>query len=171
MGKVADNLNAVADMIEHGKMWCKNEWSAMREIARQPIGTADRVGCAEGLLAEQMGLYNGFTAVSMFSLIEPNTKENKFLRRIGQILNFRDDEDDNEGDVDGNCYYLSELRETDEWRVLVKTIQESGVFKERHTGEVDDVNAVVVWNDGEETTEADAAMMFRKAAIAAEESA
>ena len=54
---VEENLLAVADMIRDKGMLCKEAWSR--------VEMGKRKGCAEGLLAEQMGLYNGFSKQMM----------------------------------------------------------------------------------------------------------
>ena len=143
---VADNLNAVADMIKYHGMLCKEAWST--------IVRGKRKGCAEGLMAEQMGLYNGFTQQLAQVKNEFGTYE---LLNMGEILNFNSDDFQDDDDL------LQELRETDEWKVLAKTILESdpekwGSFNER---------IVLAFNDLPGNSATDVEMMFRKAAIEA----
>jgi len=136
MSTVAENLNAVADMIKERGMFCKEAWSRIVE--------GQRKGCAEGLLAEQLGLYNGTTS----QLVQVQDDFGRYqLLNLGEVLNF------------------NRLRTTEEWRILAQTIKESDPEKyKRLFGRV-----VIGWNDDEKTTEHDVEMMFRKAAIAAEE--
>jgi len=137
MSTVAENLTAVADMIKERGMFCKEAWSRIVE--------GQRKGCAEGLLAEQLGLYNGTTS----QLVQVQDDFGRYqLLNLGEVLNF------------------NRLRTTEEWRILAQTIKESDPekYKRLWVGRV-----VIGWNDDEKTTEHDVEMMFRKAAIAAEE--
>jgi len=136
MSTVAENLTAVADMIKERGMFCKEAWSRIVE--------GQRKGCAEGLLAEQLDLYNGTTS----QLVQVQDDFGRYqLLNLGEVLNF------------------NRLRTTEEWRILAQTIKESDPEKyKRLFGRV-----VIGWNDDEKTTEHDVEMMFRKAAIAAEE--
>jgi len=143
---VADNLNAVADMIKYHGMLCKEAWSRVEWGKRQ--------GCAEGLLAEQVGLYNGF----LHQMVQIKNEFGIYeLRNMGEILNFTSDECGEDDDL------LEELRETDEWKVLAKTILESDPEKWANF----DKRIVLAFNDVESTTAEDVEMMFRKAAIEA----
>jgi len=148
MSTVAENLNAVADMIKERGMFCKEAWSRIVE--------GQRKGCAEGLLAEQLGLYNGMT--HQLAQVQDDIGHYQLLN-LGEVLNFTSDSSEEDDD------YLIRLRRTEEWRILAQTIKESDPEKyKRLFGRV-----VIGWNDDEATTEHDVEMMFRKAAIAAEE--
>jgi len=165
---VADNLDAVADMIGKGEMWCKGEWSVLRELASKPVGKSERVGCAEGLLAEQTGYYNGFTESTHYGTNEKGS----YPLFSGEVLNFFSEMDDEDMDEVGSCYNIQALRETDEWKVLMETIKKSGWLEEEpDRAKLHDSNVVLCWNDDDDTTVEDAEMMFRKAAISARESA
>ena len=73
---------------------------------------------------------------------------------------------EDEEELGGDCYFISELRSTEEWKVLQKTILEAGEIDLEST---DEENVVICWNDSEKTTAEDAATMFRKAALVADE--
>jgi len=147
MSTVADNLNAVADMIKYRGMLCKESWSRIVEGKRK--------GCAEGLLAEQVGLYNGFNK----QMVQAKDDWGQYrLVNMGEILNFTSDgceEDDDD--------LLEDLRQTDEWKVLAKTILESDPEKWGHLGS----RVVLAYNDTPSIGASDVEMMFRKAAIEA----
>jgi len=143
---VEDNLLAVADMIAVSGMYCKDAWSRVEMGKRQ--------GCAEGLLAEQLGLYNGY----LHQLVQIKNEFGIYeLRNMGEILNFSSGECDEDDDL------LEELRETDEWKILAKTIVESDPGQWELLGS----RVVLAYNDVEKTTAHDVEMMFRKAAIEA----
>ena len=160
MSTVADNLNAVADMIDKGHMWCKSEWSELREFATNPMeGDSERVGCAEGLLCERLGLFDGMTESARFQIRDGEVT--KIWSGMILKLLWEDEEE-----LGGDCYFISELRSTEEWKVLQKTILEAGEIDLEST---DEENVVICWNDSEKTTAEDAATMFRKAALVADE--
>src|SRR4029077_13053916 len=116
-------------------------------------GDSEAVGCAEGLLAEQMGYYTARTKVMRYSA--------GTTRLLGHVLNFFTPEEDDEGcDEVGGSYNIRALRETKEWSLLADTIQEAEVIPENVVEE----NVVICWNDQDDTTEEDAEMMFEKAA-------
>ena len=130
-------------------MFCKEAWSRIVE--------GQRKGCAEGLLAEQLGLYNGMT--HQLAQVQDDTGRYQLVD-LGAVLNFTTDGGGEDDD------YLIRLRQTEEWAILAGTIKESDPekYKRLWVGRV-----VIGWNDDEATTEHDVEMMFRKAAIAAEE--
>lgn len=163
---VADNLNKVGDLIEKYGMWCKGDWSILRDSIEDDVrGKSERLGCAEGLLAEVLGFYEGYST----SFVGAITDDGGFqVVKAGEVLNMNHIDED--GDEFEN-YWVERLRETDEWKILADTVRESGLNLFAADKKVPHCHTVIVWNDDDDITEEDVLMGFRKAAIKADESA
>lgn len=136
--KASENLEAVAQKIELGHMWCKGDWSEMLRIEPEDgeiNPTFKRLGCAEGLMMEQMGFYESYTPL---------------------------------GDMVYETEHVKDLRQTWEWSILAQAIEAQNYEWLGTPDDFDDDETegsyVTSWNDWDDLNEDECVRVFRVAA-------